>query len=334
MKIFTLKVIIISSLLFIAPFLHSQAQSTVNQNMNLSISASPANPSPGDQVIVSLQSYSIDLNRSTITWSVDDVVKKTDLGMKNYSLQAGPAGQPMTVKAKIEFGEILVEKEVTFIPAGVDLIFEAFSYTPPFYKGRAMNINQGTVVVSAFPEMFDINGNKFKTNDLVYSWKKDGVVAAESSGVGKNYIIFTGSIPIRDVEIEVAVSSLDQSITANQTLTIKAENPKIIFYENNPIYGVLLNKAIKNTVQLLDDEFSVIAIPYFFSVGYTNNPDLEYDWRVDGKSFTSNNENKNTLTFRQDTTEGFGSSEISLEIKNRVRIFQFTDNLFTINFQR
>jgi hypothetical protein len=332
MKIFTLKVIIISCFFLILPFLNSQAQNTVSQNTNLSISANPANPSPGDQVIVSLQSYSLDLNRATITWSVDDIVKKTDLGMKNYSLQAGPAGRPVRVKARIELGETLIDKELIFIPAGVDLIFEAVAYTPPFYKGKVMNTNQGTVVVVAFPEMFNTVGTKYSTKDLIYNWKKDGIVIQEVSGVGKNYLTFSGTIPVRDAEIEVSVSSLDQSVTANQVVSITADSPKIIFYENSPIYGIMMNKAIKNSVQLLSDEFSVIAVPFFFSTGYAGTPDLKYAWTLNNRS-VENQDPKNSFTVRQETP-GAGTANIGLKISNNVRIFQFTDNAFTINFQK
>ena len=317
----------------LVPFFTSQAQVNSANNVNLSIAISPENPAPGDQVTVNLQSFSLDLNRAKITWSVDGEQKQTDIGLKNYAVLAGKAGVAMTIKARIEtLDGTIFDKEVTFIPAGVDILFEAVSYVPPFYKGKAMNINQGTVVVVAFPEMFDQNGKKFATKDLIYSWKKDGVVVPSVSGPGKNYFSYSGEVPISDSNIEVTVSSLDQSITANRQITITVNDPKIIFYENNPIYGIMFNKAVKSSVQLLNDEFSVLAIPYFFSVGYAGTPNLDYAWSLNGQTI-QNQDPVNSFTARQDI-KGSGTANIGLKISNNIRIFQFTNNAFTINFQK
>jgi len=333
MKKISFKLLFLLSLLFIIPFFAANAQINSANNVNMSISISPQNPSPGDQVTVSLQSFSVDLNRSVITWSVNGVEKRTELGLKNYFVQAGTAGKTMTVSAQIETADNgTINKEVTFIPAGVDLLFEVLSYVPPFYKGKAMNVNQGTVVVVAFPEIYSQGGKKFSTKELVYSWKKDGVVAANVSGVGKNYFTFSGTIPVRDAEIEVTVSSLDQSITANKSITITAGSPKIIFYENSPVYGIMTNRAIKNTVQMLTDEFSIIAVPYFFSVGYATPADLDYVWTLNGKT-VGNQEPKNAFTVRQENP-GAGTASISLKINNTNRIFQFSNNSYSINFQK
>ncbi len=216
--------------------------------------------------------------------------------------------------------------------AEVDLLFESVSYVPPFYKGKALNSNQGNIVVVAFPEFFDASGRKMKTGELNYSWKKDGVVIGGSNGLGKNYFVYTGSVPIRDVEIEVTVTAPNTNLSANDQILIERGNPKIIFYENSPIYGIMTNKAIKDTVQMFVDEFSVIAIPYFFSVGYGTTPDLDYTWSLNGRTVPTQDP-KNTFTVRQEV-EGAGTANIDLKISNNVRIFQFTDNSFNINFQK
>lgn len=332
MKISFSKLFFLLILLLVVPFLTSQAQ-TLTSDSSLSISMSPQNPSPGDRVTVSLQSFSSDLNRAKITWLVNGVEKRSEIGLKNYYIQAGTAGTSMTISSRIEtLDGNMFSREVTFIPAGVDLIFETISYVPPFYKGKAMNTNQGTIVVVAFPEMFDQNGRKFTTKELVYAWRKNDVAMPSASGVGKNYLTFSGSVPVRDAKIEVAVSSLDQSIVANKTINIGSEDPKIVFYENSPIYGIMTNKAIKNTVQLLSDEFSVLAIPYFFGVGYSTTPDLDYVWTINGRT-AAIQEPKNSFTVRQENP-GAGTANIALKINNNVRIFQFANSDFIINFQK
>ena len=218
------------------------------------------------------------------------------------------------------------EIEAFFIPSLVDLIYESLSYTPPFYKGKALNPNQGVVLVTAIPELIKDNGEKELAQNIIYSWKKDGSVEQDASGIGKNVFVF------RDVSIEVTASSLDGNIYASKKINITNISPKIIFYENSPVYGIMLNKAITNTVKMLSDEFSVIAVPYFFSVGYATTPDLTYDWSMNGNA-VGNQDPKNSFTTRIDKV-GAGTADIGLKISNTVRIFQFINSNYGINFSK
>jgi hypothetical protein len=59
---------------------------------------------------------------------------------------------------------------------------------------------------------------------------------------------------------------------------------------------------------------------------------LDYAWTLNGQS-VENQEPKNSFTVRQET-KGAGTADIGLKISNNVRIFQFTDNKFIINFQK
>lgn len=300
---------------------------------SLQLSMSPENPEPFQTVTVKVQSFLFDVNRAKITWLVNGAVKKSEIGLKEFSTQAGKNGQKTIIKVQVDSpADGFKEVEAFFIPSVVDLVYEFVSYTPPFYKGKALNPNQGVVFVTAIPELIRTTGEKIPAQNIIYSWKKDGEVQLDASGLGKNTFIYTGTVPIRDVTIEVIASSLDNEVFASKRIDITNQTPKIIFYENSPIYGLMLNKAIKNTVNLLIDEFSVIAVPYFFSVGYAANPDLDYTWSLDGQ-IVGNQEPKNSFTTRVEKS-GSGAANIGLKISNSARIFQFTENNYNINFSK
>jgi hypothetical protein len=300
----------------------------------VNISINPANPSPNQQVQLSVKSLSLDLDRAKITWYINGVEKKTEIGSKDYFLQAGVAGKTITVGVLIQATDgTVVKKESFFVPAGIDLLFEAISYTPPFYKGKTLNPKQGTVVVVAFPEVFDSTGKKFATNELIYNWRKDGLVQADASGLGKNYFVFSGTIPARDAEISVTASSLDKKMTAENTIVITNVTPHIAFYEDNPVYGIMFNRAIKNSVKMISDEFKVKAFPYFMSVSYSQSPDLNYNWTINGRTSPNLDTDKSAMLFRQESA-GAGTANIDLKIENVSRIFQFMNNSFTINFEK
>lgn len=310
----------------------SFGQSTINGSA-LQLTLSPENPMPSQNVKFTLQSFTYDLDRLKITWFVNGVEKISGIGLKEYSLVAGKNGQKTVVKVQVLTQDNdLQENETFFIPSIVDLVYESLSYVPPFYKGRSLNPNQGVVLVVAVPELIKTTGEKVPVKNIIYSWKKDGKVMQSDSGVGKNTFVFNGSVPINDVVIGLTASSIDGEIFASNQIKITNASPKIIFYENSPIYGIMTNKAITNTVKLLSDEFSVIAVPYFYSAGYATNPDLDYVWSMNGQT-VSNQDPKNSFTSRVEKA-GAGVASIGLKISNNVRIFQFSENSYDISFNK
>jgi hypothetical protein len=331
-KNFSKYLLMISFLVIVLPLI-SWGQGIIDTN-SLQISINPQNPEPGQIVKITINSFSFDINRSKNTFYIDGVKKKTEIGLKEFSVEAGKNGQKTTIKATAETTQGSVKEiEISFTPAVVDLIYEFLSYTPPFYKGKALNPNQGIVLVTAMPELIKISGVKIPAQDIIYSWKRNGKIDQNVSGLGKNTLFFQGTVPIRDSLVEVMASSLDNSVFASKQINITNDDPKIIFYEDSPIYGIMFNKAISGNVRMLADEFKVKVFPYFMSVGYAQSPDLNYKWSINNKVSENLDEDKSAMVFRQ---EGIGSglANISLKIENTLRIFQFSENNFVINFEK
>jgi len=323
--------IIITSFLFIPLLSFGQNLQTPGL---LDITINPKNPEPYQSVKANLKSFSYDLNRSQITWLLNGVVKKSGMGLTEFSFSALGSGQQTNLRVEvIAPNEGLQVISSSFIPSVVDLIYEAVSYTPPFYKGKTLNPNQGRVIVVAVPELIRPSGEKLANQNIIYSWKKDGKVEQSASGLGKNTIVFNGTVPIRDAVIEVTASSLDNTLSAYKKITIgNIKNPEIIFYENNPIYGIMMNRAISSNVKMISDEFGVLALPYFFTIKEQQSSDLEYIWSLNGKK-VNNQSPINSFTARVDTS-GAGSAQIRLKLNNLSRIFQFTENNYTLNFSK
>lgn len=324
--------LIITLFLIVSPLI-SFGQTLLDGSF-LEMTMVPENPEPFQSVTLTLKSSSYDLDRLKITWSVDGVEKKTEIGLKEFSTLAGRGGQKTTIKATLESDSELPPKgiEAYFIPSLVDLIYESLSYTPPFYKGKALNPNQGSVVVTAIPELIKTNGTKIPAQNVIYLWKKDSQVVQSASGYGKNTFTFTGTVPIRDSLIEVNASSVAGDIYASKSIKITNVSPQIIFYEDSPLFGTLFNRAIQNTVKMNTDEFSVLAVPYFFGTGYATSPDLSYIWNLNGKT-VENQEPKNSFTTRVEKA-GVGMAEVGLKITNTAHIFQTGDNNYTLSFEK
>ena len=111
-------------------------------------------------------------------------------------------------------------------------------------------------------------------------------------------------------------------------IQLDAGLPEIIFYENNPLLGILNNKALTN-YNLNAEELNIIAYPFFFSVEDTDN--LQFDWELDGKKLTHLS---NEIIFKQSDEGKEGASNIFLEIQNLKKIMQFGSGDFVINSAR
>jgi len=105
----------------------------------LQLDVRPQAPRPGDTVSITAQSFSADVNRSNFTWSVNGKVIKRGLGENKIEFRTGEAGSVSVVRVIVETPTLgTLSSELTLRPARVNLIWEADSYTPPFYQGKAL----------------------------------------------------------------------------------------------------------------------------------------------------------------------------------------------------
>ena len=74
-------------------------------------------------------------------------------------------------------------------PTSVDVLWSAYSYTPPFYKGKALAPSRGSVVLVALPQLVTRNGSPIEPKNIIYTWSRRGVILGKSSGLGKNQVV-------------------------------------------------------------------------------------------------------------------------------------------------
>ncbi len=213
----------------------------------------------------------------------------------------------------------------------VDLITEPSSYTPSFYRGKPLFINQGTMKIIAIPNII-INGKKANSKNLSFKWIKDDVVISSDTTIGNDSVIINGSVPIKDMNVSVQIIDSSGNVLAEDSLAISPANPKVLFYENNSLYGTLFNRALVGSYSLGGkQELSVIAKPYFFDIKDQSDDNISYSWSVNGSPVDSSGQ-KNVLILRQANTGGIGSADVSVDVNNLARIFQFSNSSFNLNF--
>jgi len=293
------------------------------------IKINPEVPDAGEEVTASLVSVQLNLDASNINWTLNGKTIESGLGKKSVAFTMGGNGEQMTIRADIEtieYGTVSEEKTIT--PASLDILWEADTYTPPFYKGKALPASQSTIKAIAFPSFSEKNG-PISESQIVYRWSRGIDIDEKNSGTGKNIYLFTGGYTYNRDSIELTATSLDKSISAVKRRDVVISTPKILLYQNHPLGGILYEKSIGNSFQLKGGEFTLRTEPYFFSFITRNNNDAAFRWNINGESLEINPDNKSEFTLRSPET-GSGSVKLGIEINN-IDLFRLQRASKTIN---
>ena len=323
------KLIFLLLLIIFIPLL-SNAKSSGNSS--LSVTSIPEIPRPNKNVSLSIESFSFNLNKAYISWSVDGVQKLVGIGKTSFSFKTGNVGVSSVIRISVSVGGgfDIITKNIHINPAEIDLLTDAInSYTPPFYKGKALASSNAIVKIVAVPNMVE-NGVRLPSKNIVYSWSWNGNKRdiIDQSGYGKNTIFIKKDMLRSNERIEVVASSISGSTRARSIIYLFRHKPKIIFYEKKALRGTLYEKALSNKISIGSGELTVVAEPYFFS---TNNlfDSVNIDWKMNGKSIKNSEKESNTITFTTNKKTK-GTSTISVYIKHISKILQSASNSMAI----
>lgn len=296
---------------------------------DISVTIQPEFPEANQEVNLTIESSSFDLNRSEISWYKNNKIEMGGLDKKQFIFETGILGTSdvITIKIKTNNGDSL-NKDIRITPAEVSLFIEADSFTPPFYKGKALNTFQSSFKIIAIPEFVGSNKKNLNPEDLIYTWKQDYKILGSLSGVGKNTLTFEKEKLPKDMTITLEVQSQDHKISAKKSIFVKNYSPKIVFYKKDPLLGIVFNKALSNKTNLSEQEITVVAQPFFFSKEDINK-NLSFKWFVNNKLI---NNFGSEIVLRQEDNSSGGSANLKLNIQNNNKIMQSARNSLFINF--
>ncbi len=288
----------------------------------------PEIPGPFQDVVVRLISYSIDLNRSKINWSVNGKSLGGGTGDIRRTITTGGLGSATIINATITAPDGRTQTEqIRIAPATVDLVWQADDeYVPPFYKGKALYSHQAPITIVALPAFVRRDGARINPKNLIYKWIRDTVVLDAQSGYGKDSIVLSETTPSDDVNITVEVSSTDDTIRAKGVMQLTSTNPRVLMYENHPLLGIRYEKALRDEVPLNGEEMEIRAVPYFFSSAGINN--LVYKWFLNDNPFA--NQIKPSVVVRSAGEKGVASVGVRVDHKNNT--FQRSSSSVMVNF--
>lgn len=298
----------------------------------LSSTITPENPGPNKDVKITVEVYSFDINSATVTWTKDGKVQSSGIGMKNFSFKTGASGVETKIQVTIDPRDRPVVTETyTFKPGETDILWQAQTYTPPFYKGKSLYTPEASVLLVAMPR--SKNGS-IRPQETVFNWIENYEKQADKSGVGKNTYLFEGPIILRPRKIGVetyapSVAAGDQKEIATAEITLAPLSSSAFIYEDNPALGTLFNRAIQGTLEISVPEMQVAVYPYFQSI-LNKNSGPEYTWVIDGSRADISKETNSIGLKKSEGT--VGQSSVLVEVSNPFKILQTTSAGFDVHF--
>lgn len=321
-------VIMLTGLLFIPA--NTNAQLNTSFNDSLSVNVSPSTPGPNTKTTIRLVDYSTDLDRANISWAVNGKTISSGVGEKSFTFITSDLGKSTSVTFVITTTEgVSYQDSRTFIPAGLDLVWEASSIAPSTYKGKKLAPSENLVKITAIP-YFLSGGVRISAERLIYEWEKDFELVPGLSGVGKN----TASIKISSIfgntTVKVTATTPDGNVQASTRITIDPANPFVLVYNVDPLSGIDYDHPLGREVELNKEEITLVAQPFFFPIAHLKEPGLRYTWGVNGQRVTTDEERPRLITLRQGV--GAGESNISLSIKDPFDILITAATGFLVRF--
>ncbi len=289
------------------------------------LTTNPETPQALRPFVARVEAYAYDINRATITWSIDGTPVSEYAGQQEISLTAPTLGTPLQISVRVvEQSGLAHTVSRTIIPSAIDIIVESETQIPNFYRGRSLPSPGGTIRLIAFPSIYTSNGAVARTQNLIYTWKINSQVV--KSGVGMN--VLTTTMPRSDTPlVELTAETSDGLARHTGYLQITPREPRIIFYEENPLHGLSRN-ALPSDITLLSEEISVRAEPYFMSKSIFEN--AQYGWNINGVPAENLNDDPQTITLRRSGSTG--STQIDFSIRNLKSLLQSATSRFTIHF--
>lgn len=250
---------------------------------DLTYTTTPDSPDADQSVDISLHSFFFDLPDADIKWMVDGNTVGEGTGMTGITTSTGDQGSEHDVVAIVTNAQgASASVNIALIPTSIDLLYDADSYVPPFYQGRALPSSGTTIHVQAMPDFVTPEGKLLSPDTLAYNWTQDGRVLKSSSGVGKSSIDVPAPFPHDATTIRVQAVSTDGRMHGEATVRIPTVEASVDLYEDHPLFGIQYFSALGSPAQIPDTEMTFAVIPFFAPVHSSNDPSLQFEWTVNG----------------------------------------------------
>jgi hypothetical protein len=197
----------------------------------------------------------------------------------------------------------------------IDLLYDADSYVPPFYTGRAL-ASAGTRITLESIVRFK---KPIPSSDIIYTWKQDGRVLGSLSGRGRSSLVVPSPTLHPSITIELEAHSIDNASFASARVLIPQSDAILLLYQNNPLIGITFFHALSKDSSINENEMTFTAVPFFSAIASTNDARLRYAWTINDAPIAPNKSNPSELTLN--ATNSTGDARVALALQDSRNIF-------------
>lgn len=267
--------IFLTLILIGTPLSIAYSQQTVQ---SIELSLAPTNPNPRESITARVDSFTMDLNEALITWRYNNTVVASGIGTRSVSIIAPNAGTAATIYVTARGTEGTATTLLTVRPAAVDLVWESpNTYTPPFYKGKALPAPGALVRVLAVPAVG-------VPQTLSYEWSYNDSVVQNQSGKGRSR--FTLNTDILTTTNNIRVKALGAGFSAEESVAIPLRTPTIVAYKKNNGF-VDFSKGTINSLTLNETGTTLRFEPFNFTIARSIINDLRVRLTLGGSTVES-----------------------------------------------
>lgn len=278
---------------------------------------------PGARVRAFVVTFTADPQKSTFTWYHNGARVASGKGKTFYEFTLGPVGSVETLRVAITANAVASRELVKVIrPARIHFSWFTNSYTPPWYRGKALPSPGSTILISALPD-FRIGQTKLDPKTLIYEWSVNDTPTPRdsgTSGAGKN--IFTLRTPVLETEefkIGLLVKNEREQIVHEEITFVSMRNPNLLFYERDALLGTLFGRTVGSAPIKSGGDYVIELEPYFLPRGIFDT--IRFGWNVNGKKLVNSNRANRTLRLKTEAGSS-GRQVISTSYENTENIFQ------------
>ena len=287
-------------------------------NSGLSLKVNPAYPAPHSETTVSLDDYSVNAVGAGIKWFVNGAARVDANNERSLTVTTGDLGERMTVRAVVTpAAGAALSAETSITPTLADLILEADTYVPSFYKGRSLPSRGSALRAVAVVH----DGGTLGSAAYTYRWTLGEDVLFGGPVKGKNVVAVT--MPIYSKDLMVEILNPDGRIVARKSMTLKGVSPELHFYEWSPLRG-LYQKEVSNPYALIADETTIYGEPYFVNTAPSTDS-ATFTWSGGGQTGVPA---PNAVTLSRDAF--WNGGEIALQILTRETVPQRLEKSFNV----
>lgn len=303
----------------------ASAQSFPSSFGSIALVPSPSFPGPQTTVTLSLDDYSVQSIGSTIVWYVDAVEDTSNRNARSITLKTKNIGEKTVVKVVLyQNGMARFTTTHTLYPSVTDLIVEASTHVPSFYKGRILPSVSAPIRVVALLH----NDAQMPLTAYSYKWTL-GTEVLFGGPVQGQYSVSTDMPYFGDEELTVEIFDTDGVLVGENAILLHAIDPELHFYEFSPLRG-LMQKELYSPLKLLGEETTIFAEPYYLDAE-VRPQGADFVWTIDGTKVAGDEHTPHSITLTRQGESGKNYVEFSAVTKKRLP--QYTRHGFDVFFE-